>query len=189
MIKRTLASLLLIGSGVAQASGFDISLNDEAASLVYLQNDADFGENGTDIGYGVFFNNSDDFILNANFMVVGEPAGADHPWQFGIGAKAYLGKYDVSDLDLGSIAIGGQIRYTIPASVPMAATLEGHYAPEITSFGDTEKLAEISFRYEFEVVETARVFVGYRLLEADFDSLDGIEFDDQAHVGIRITFN
>lgn len=73
-LKRIVTALVVFSSSVTYADGFDISLNNEAASLVYLDQATDLGEGGTDIGYGVFFNHNDDFILNANFLVVGEPA-------------------------------------------------------------------------------------------------------------------
>ena len=190
MTKHTLAALLLIGSSTTvHATGLDISLSDDTASIVYLTDSSSFGYGGADVGYGVFFNENDDFILNANFLVIGKPATSEQPLQLGVGAKAYLGEFDRSNLDLGALAIGGQIRYIIPSSLaPMAVTLEGYYAPKVTSFGDAENVTEVLLRYEFEIVPSTRAYIGYRNLEADFDVVDNVEFDDEVHLGIRFNF-
>ena len=34
-----------------------------------------------------------------------------------------------------------------------------------------------------------RAYVGYRLLEIDFDEVDDAEFDDEFHLGIRFNLN
>ena len=189
MLKQTFAAALVTCSSLAHASGLDISLSSETASIVYLTDSSSFGYGGADVGYGVFFNENDDFIINANFLVIGKPATSNNPLQLGVGAKAYFGEFDRSNLDLGALAIGGQIRYIIPSSLaPMAITAEGYYAPSVTSFGDAENVTEFTLRYEFEVVPSTRAYVGYRLLEADFETVSNVEFDDEVHVGIRFNF-
>ena len=156
----------------------------------HLTDSSSFGYGGADVGYGLFFNEESDFMLNAGFLVAGKPASEGQPVQFGVGAKGYLGVFDDSELDAAALAIGGQVRYVIPSSVaPMAASLGVYYAPDVTSFADAESLTEIVLRYEFEIVPSTRAYVGYRLLEVDFDEVDDVEFDDEFHLGIRFNLN
>ena len=54
---------------------------------------------------------------------------------------------------------------------------------------DAESLTELVLRYEFEIVPSTRAYVGYRLLEVDFDEVDDAEFDDEFHLGIRFNLN
>ncbi len=189
MLKRIMAVLLLAASSSVQSTGLDLALSDQTASFMLLTDSSSLGYGGADVGYGVFFNEENDFILNARFLVTGNPASSGLPLQFGVGAKAYLGSFDRADLDLGAIGIGGLVRYVIPSSIaPMAATVEAYHAPNITSFVDAESLTEISFRYEFEIVPSTSAYLGYRLIEVDFETLDDAEFDDEFHIGIRLTF-
>ncbi|MEM7208742.1 MAG: YfaZ family outer membrane protein [Pseudomonadota bacterium] len=190
MKKHILPCILLLCATHAQADGLDISLSSETASIVYLSDSSSLGYGGADVGYGVFFNEEDDYLFNANFLVSGKPASQQQPLQFGVGAKGYLGIFDESDFDIGALGIGGQIRYVIPSSVaPMAAALEIYYAPDITSFGDATSLTEVALRYEFEIVPSTRAYVGYRLIEVDFDDVDDVEIDDEFHLGIRFNIN
>jgi len=190
MIVRIIAALLLAISGAAQASGLDFSLGENSATVRFLTRSSSLGYGGADIGYGVFYNEDSDFILDANFMMIGNPASSDRPLQFGVGAKAYIGNYDQANLDIGAIAIGGQIRYVIPSSsTPMALSLEGYYAPGISSFADTESVGELIFRYGFEVASSTVAYVGYRRLEVDFETVSDAELDDNFHIGIRVNFD
>ena len=190
MMVRIMAVLLLAVSGAVQASGLDLGLGDKSASITLLTDSSSLGYGGADVGYGIFFNEDDDIIVNANFMVIGQPASAGRPMQFGVGAKIYIGNYDRDDLDIGAIAIGGQFRYVIPSSVaPMALSIEAYYAPGISSFADTDSLGELIFRYEFEVASSTRAYVGYRRLEVDFETVDNVELDDNFHIGIRVNFD
>ncbi|MEM7293432.1 MAG: YfaZ family outer membrane protein [Pseudomonadota bacterium] len=190
MMKRSIALSLMAFAGSVQASGLDISLSGETASIVYLTDSSSIGYGGADVGFGAFFNEDSDVIATAQFNVIGKAATENQPVQFGVGAKAYLGVLDDADVELGAIAIGAQARYVIPSSVaPMAASATVYYAPDVTSFGDTESLLEIVLRYEFEIVPSTSAYVGYRLLEADFEEVDNVELDDEIHFGIRFSLN
>ena len=183
-------AFLLLGTHTAQADGLDISLGSDAAALTYLTDSSSIGYGGADVGVGVFFNEENDYLFNANILVSGKPATSGQPVQIGVGTKGYLGVFDRSDLTLGALAIGGQVRYVVPSSVgPMSAVGEIFYAPEITSFSDAESLTELNLRFEFEVVPSTRAYIGYRLLEVDFETVDNVEFDDDVHLGIRFELN
>lgn len=188
MIKRCAAvvSLLLCSTG-AQANGFDISLSDETANVVYLTDSGSLGYGGADVGIGLFWNENDDVVGHANVLVTSNPQSGNN-FQFGVGAKAYLGNVDRPDEDVGAIGIGGIVRYVIPAQTPMGLSLEGYWAPRVTSFSDTDGLREISARFELEVMPSTRGYVGYRLLEPDLDTAGKVEIDDEFHIGIRFIF-
>lgn len=190
MIKRIMATLLLAVTGTVHAAGLDLSLSDTTASFVLLTDSSSLGYGGADVGFGVLYNENDDIIFNASFMVVGNPASSQRPVQFGVGAKAYVGNYDKADLDVGALAIGAQLRFVIPSALaPMAATVGFYYAPDIVSFSDADSLTELTFRFEFEIVPSTSAYFGYRRLEVDFKDLNDAEFDDSFHLGIRISFD
>lgn len=188
MIKRFMGvvGLALFSTGV-HANGFDISLSDETANVVYLTDSGSFGYGGADVGFGLFWNENDDYVGHANILVTGNPQSGNN-FQFGVGAKGFAGNVDGPDEDIAAIGIGGLVRYVIPAQTPMGVSLEGYWAPDVTSFSDTKSLKEVTARFEIEVMPSARGYVGYRLLEPELDNAGDVEIDDELHVGIRFTF-
>lgn len=188
MIKRCVAvvSLALCSTG-AQANGFDISLSDETANVVYLTDSGSFGYGGADVGFGLFWNENDDAVGHANILVTSNPQSGNN-FQFGVGAKAFLGNVDVPDEDVAALGIGGMVRYVIPSQTPMGVSVEGYWAPRVTSFSDTDSLKEITARFELEVMPSTRGYVGYRLLEPDLEQAGKVEIDDEFHIGIRFIF-
>lgn len=188
MIKRCLvAASLLAASTAGHAQGLDISLSDKTANLVYLTDSGSLGYGGADMGFGLFFNENDDYLGTGNLLVTSHPTSGRN-LQLGVGAKAYLGEHDASDETVGGIGIGGLARYVIPAQMPMGIALEGYVAPQVTSFGDTKGLTELMARFELEIMPSTRGYIGYRLLEPEFDDAGEVEFDDEVHLGIRITY-
>lgn len=188
MIKRCVAALTIaLCSTSAHANGFDISLSDETANVVYLTDSGSFGYGGADIGFGLFWNENDDVVGHANILVTSNPQSGNN-FQFGIGAKGYLGNLDVSDEDVAAIGIGGLIRYVIPSATPMGISIEGYIAPDVTSFSDTEEVREVSARFEIEVMPSTRGYIGYRWLEPEMETAGDVEIDDEIHLGIRFIF-
>ncbi|HEY3486510.1 MAG TPA: YfaZ family outer membrane protein [Gammaproteobacteria bacterium] len=191
--KILLASMLSFGmAATAQARGLDISIGDEAAQLTYLYNsDGQIGIGGTDLGMGFFFNENDDVVINGGILVTGTSAGQNRALQMGVGVRAHVGKLDIPGEDDGvsAIAIGGKIAYILPSRMPLALSLEGYIAPEVTAFGDNKDLTELLARFEIEIAPTTRFFVGFRNLEVEFED-SGLEYeiDDSGHLGIRFSF-
>lgn len=179
---------------VAQAAGLDLSLGNKTAQFVYLfDSGSQIGIGGADLGAGIFFNEQDDYLLNFSALVMGHAAGRNRALQMGAGVKVYAGQLDSPPIpnqdSVASVGVGGKISYIFPASMPMALSAEMFYAPDITSFGDNERLTEFLIRLELEVAPTTRFYVGYRSLETEFENTDiEYELDDHAHVGVRFSF-
>lgn len=188
MIKRCLvvASLAAV-STAGHAQGLDISLSDKTANITYLTDSGSLGYGGADVGFGVFFNENNDYLGTANLLVTSHPTSGQNV-QVGVGTKAYLGEYDDLDETTAAVGIGGLVRYVIPAQTPMGLALEGYVAPSVTSFSDTESVHELMARFEIEIMPSTRGYVGYRFLEPELEEAGEIELDDEVHVGIRINF-
>lgn len=193
MHKRSVAAAVILAacSAPAHAAGFDISLSDDTANVVWLTDSGSLGYGGADVGFGLFYRENDrgnhDYIGTANLLVTSNPASGNN-FQFGIGAKGYAGNIDGLNEDVAAIAIGGLVRYVIPSQTPMGIALEGYAAPSITSFSDTERVREVMARFELEVMPSTRGYLGYRFLEPRLEQAGDVELDDEIHVGIRITF-
>ena len=190
MMLKKIAALFVFAlmSSQLQARGVDLRLAEETAELVYLTESSTFGYGGADVGLGVFFNEADDFMLSATAMVTGHSAGNNRPLQFGVGGKLMLASLDVPDEEAGALAIGGQMRYVIPATTPVAFLVEGFFAPSITSFSDADGYTEYRLAVELEVTPSARAYLGWRNMEYELEDGTEVEMDDDIHFGVKVEF-
>lgn len=192
MLRKFTAILsLMILSTQLQAEGFDLRLANETAEVIYLTESSTFGYGGADIGLGLLFNESDDFMLSGSAMVTGHSAGNNRPLQFGVGVKLAMISIDQVFIneDVGAVAIGAQARYLFPSSTPVALLAEGFIAPEVVSFSGAKQYREYRFALELEVTPSARAYVGYRQIEVELENFNqDIEIDDHAHLGVKIEF-
>ncbi|MFW2373886.1 MAG: YfaZ family outer membrane protein [Gammaproteobacteria bacterium] len=171
-----------------QAKGLDLRLADEAAELIFLAETSTFGYGGADMGFGFFFNEADDVMFSASMMVSGHGAGNNRALKFGVGVKLLGADLDVPDMTASALALGGQIRYVIPSTTPVALLAEGFISPDITSFNDAEQYLEYRFALELEVTPSARAYIGYRKIEIDLGGARDYEMDDDVHLGVRLAF-
>lgn len=185
-------------TATAQAVGLDVRLGNETAELDYLfVDDARIGTGGLDVHAGLFINEDDDVAALGGFMVTGNALGRSRSLQLGAGVRAYAAALDCEDNPqpcgeqdrVSALAVGGRLSWVLPAYTPMALIGELFYAPQITSFSDNRNLLDFALRFELELAPGARLYLGYRLIEAELDptGLD-YELEDGAHLGLRFSF-
>ncbi len=172
--------------GTANASDFEAALSSETAQFTFRSDSSLIGWGGADLALGFFYNETGDFLLQASLLQMRQ-ASQENPLTFGVGVKTYLGSLDNGD-DILALAIGGQVRYTIPGTMPMAIYLSAYYAPEITSFSDSEDVVDYQFGFQIEALPQTIAFVGIRQLEVSDGNSDYELDDDRIHFGIRLTF-
>lgn len=172
----------------ASANDFEAALSSETAQFTFRSDSSLIGWGGSDLGLGLFYNEESDFIAHASLVQMRQ-ASEEAPLTFGVGVKVYLGVLDDIDQDVFALGIGGEIRYTIPGTMPMAVYLRGNIAPEITSFLDTEGVLDYELGFQIEALPQTIAFVGIRHLEFDTDDDSDYEADDDnIHFGVRLTF-
>ena len=187
---------LLFPLNNVSAGAIDFRVGQDMAELTFFTQNASFGYGGADIGIGVLFNEYNDVIANGSILVSGSSAGDVKALHFGVGAKLYGGDIngpDATPVDIqgGAVAIGGQIRYVFPGSAPFAVLGEIFYAPEVTSISEWDRVLEYRLALELEVTPSARAYVGYRMLEVEFNTFGtsvDYEVDDSANIGVRFEF-
>jgi hypothetical protein len=172
----------------ASASDFEAALSKETAQFTFRSDSSLIGWGGADLSLGLFYNEESDFIGQFGLLQMRQ-ASEQNPLTFGVGVKAYLGQLDDPDADVLGLGIGGQVRYTIAGTMPMAIYLDAIYAPEITSFSDTEGILDYRFGFQIEALPQTTAFVGVRHLEFELDGQNDYEADDDnIHFGVRLTF-
>lgn len=185
---RMLTAAALMGLiPLAGANTLDAFLSKDTAQFTYITDSSVIGFGGADLSLGLYFNDDSDYILSTGLNVVGVPAG-EQPLTFGIGGKMYFGFIDTPDDRFQSVALGGEVRHTIPANMPMYVAAAGYYGPRVTTFGDVRDVLDLTLRYELEVTPGARGFIGYRHLEADMERRRNYKLDEYVHFGVRLDF-
>jgi hypothetical protein len=189
-MRHLLSTLLLSGlfaSGV-KAAELELALSPDSINGEFILDSGIVGAGGADLSLGLFYNEDDDVLGNLGLLVSGMPAGQT-PFTFGLGARFYAGRVKQrNDQTNYNLAIGGRAKYTIPANIPMHASAQIFYAPNITSWSDSEQLLDFGLRYEIEFVPQTSAFVGYRLLKVDLDEGGNPKLDNNVHLGIHLSF-
>lgn len=194
--KALIVTTLLVPFNNVSAGAIDFRVGQDMAELTFFTQNASFGYGGADIGIGVLFNEYNDVIANGSILVSGSSTGDVKALHFGVGAKLYAGDINGPtntsvDIQGGAVAIGGQIRYVFPGNAPLAVLAEAFFAPEVTSISEFDRVLEYRLALELEVTPSARAYIGYRMLEIDFNTFGtnvDYEVDDSAHVGVRFEF-
>ena len=171
-----------------KANDFEVALSSETAQFTFRSDSSLIGWGGADLGFSLFYNEIDD-VLGQMSLMQSRPPSRENPLTFGVGVKVYIGQLDLISENVFGLGIGGEIRYTFAGVTPTAIYLNGHIAPDITSFSDTKEIREYSLGLQMEVLPQTVAFIGIRNIEVDTDSVSEYELDDdEVHVGVRLTF-
>ena len=179
--------LVLASISVTNAGDFEAALSSETAEFTFRSDSSVIGWGGSDLALGLFYNDDSDLIGQASLIQMRQ-ASEETPLTFGVGVKAYLGYLDDPSADVFALAIGGEVRYTIPGTMPMAIYGRAFWAPDITSFSDTEGVIDYSIGFQIEALPQTIAFVGIRHLEFDLEDGDYKADDSNIHLGVRLTF-
>jgi hypothetical protein len=173
---------------LANANDFEAALSRDTAQFTFRTDSSLIGWGGSDLAFGLFYNDESDFIAQASLLQMRQ-ASEDAPLTFGVGVKAYAGQIDKPDDSVLALAIGGEVRYTIPGTMPMAIYGRAYYAPDITSFADSDEVIDYTLGFQIEALPQTVAFVGIRHFEVGLDDNGDYELDDDnLHIGVRLTF-
>ena len=172
----------------ASANDFEAALSTDTAQFTFRSDSSLIGWGGSDLGLGLFYNTDNSLVAEGSLMQM-RPASEEMPLTFGVGVKAYAGSVDHNDDNVVAFAIGGEVRYTIPGTMPMAVYGRGFYAPNITSFADADEVTDLTAGFQIEVMPQTTAFVGIHHLEFGIDNKNDYTADDNnIHIGVRLTF-
>ncbi|MDH5785640.1 MAG: YfaZ family protein [Chromatiales bacterium] len=179
------ALLCAVGSTSVLADSIDINLHDKAIRGTYVTNIS--GTQGLSAEMGILHveptKNNSESLLHLGLLVTGENWSKSGTLDIAMGARVVYASPD--PLELMAIAFGGRVRFS---PVPRLG-IGGHiyYAPDITSYLDSEEYREAGVRLDYQVLPQAFLYVGYRDVEADFGG-GTWEMESEGHVGFKMTF-
>jgi hypothetical protein len=87
-----------------------------------------------------------------------------------------------------ALAIGGQLRYSVPPYRRLILGAEGYYAPDVVTSSPAENVSYSSAYVGYEVVPDALVYFGYRDISADLRDRGDRTIDSGWHFGVRFAF-
>ncbi len=187
------AGLLGISQG-ARASAIDINLNNDAAQFRYIAYDGragGFGKREMDIG--LLYTTDDDLIGMFGAQVIAEAGSASPGLEAGIGFKIFAARSEQDNVsaDFFSLAIGGQLRFSLPPHRRILLGVEGYYSPQVVTFNDADNFSYVSASIGYEILPRASVYLGYRDVRAKLD-LNGVEgtrkIENGGHIGVKFEF-
>lgn len=172
----------------ASANDFEAALSTETAQFTFRSDSSLIGWGGADLALGLFYNTDSSLVVDGSLMQM-RPASEETPLTFGVGVKGYAGSVDDYDETVLAFAVGGEVRYTIPGTMPMAVYGRGFYAPKITSFVDAEEVVDLTAGFQIEAMPQTIAFIGIRHYQFGIDGKSNYDADDDnIHIGVRLTF-
>lgn len=186
-LRASVAALTLLVAAEAGARELDLSLSNDTAMLRYATpiSYSGYGQTSADVGF--MYTESDDFMIVGGIGMMGE-AGSHAPGlHFGVGARGYGVSLD-NGADLGAVALGGTGWFVPPEFNRMGLVAQFYFAPDVTTFGDADRLWDFSSRAEYEVLPEAALYVGYRNVRARLKNRPDVDLDKGWHIGLRMSF-
>lgn len=188
----SLSSALLISataSSTFAASSVEAYLSDDTAQVEFdtlLPKTANLYVNAS-LLYTEENSNNSAFVSTVGFQGV-ETDNATY--RAAVGGRLYF--YDYGSLNGAAVAVGGMFYHTIPGAQRLSAGGYAWYAPQVTSFGDTERIYEVGGRVAYRVIQNTDVFLGYRYLRLKNEKSGKTVFDNALekglHIGFRLNF-
>jgi len=179
---------VVFAAATAGADTLGVDLSSDAAKLSFLR---PLPPEGLEAGGGLMIHDDDGEIIEADLHLVDRPEPGRNALVLGIGGKLPVIMDDRRDADGAALAIGGKLRWTLPQYNRAAVAGNLYYAPSATSFSDIDGYQEYAVRGEFQILEQANVFVGYRNIELSYDGRSrggDRDFDDGVYAGLNIDF-
>lgn len=189
MLHRLVALSLIAISSVAVADTLDVNLSNSAAQFKYNMHSGIAGK--SELFASFMYNEANSLLGEAGLLVLNEE-GSVPGLSLGIGAKAVvssLNKIAPSRKLVSGVALGGQVRFEVPADRRFAFVGEYHYAPKIISFGDAERYYQGAVRAEYSISALTQAYVGYRTTKFVLvnNPVNGV-LDNGPHIGVRLSF-
>ncbi len=188
-------------AGTARAEGLDLALSNETANLNLIlnpfspralrssRNPLRAAPRGSELSIGAFVNEIGDNLLHATILARGVNIANGTQYKLGAGMKVIGGDLEI-DEKVSALALGFQASVLLgyADTNPIDFTVEGFFAPGITSFSDAEQFSEIAARLQVEVIGQARAYLGYRRISFDTNDFGEQQLDRGIHLGLNITF-
>lgn len=177
---------LLSAATVATADSLDFSLNDEVFRLTYAH-ELESETKGLTVDGGWLYTdkrNDSESLFHLGMMVSGQNWSDTGTFDISVGGRLAYSSPD--KYDLLSAALGGDVRFSPIERLGIGGRV--FYAPGILSFMDADSYVEYGMWVDYQLLPQAYVYLGYRKVEFDIEDARDAEYDDDAHIGLKMLF-
>ena len=185
-----IALFLLAAASGARAEGIDFNLSDQALRGAFTGSLTDLFPRLSGVyEVGVLAGEEEgrDFLQgHGGLLVTGDAGARQANVTAGLGVR--LAGMDVDKVSGGALALGGMFEARLPAFNRIGAIAYLYGAPKASSFGDLDGYLEYALGIDYQVLQAASVYLGYRQLKIDIPNVDAITVDNGWHLGLRLSF-
>jgi len=195
MVKKTIITTLLSSAILLAETGAGININEkdlEVEAVLDSRNLAALQTTSTIFQADVNFLNVDE-----RAKLVGAGIGATNKLEgiegveLTFGTKLIWAEVGVND-DFTALPLMAKVRYTFPPLMfnipPVSIESKVLYAPKVLAFGDSEAYSEFRVNAEIEMIESVRVYAGYRNIHTKYKGLSTSLFDTGFYAGLKFSY-
>jgi hypothetical protein len=187
-MKQAFAFLCLaLVAGAARAEHVDINLSDEVLRAVYAGNLTGRMNGIYEFG-GMLGERRDERFeeAHAGLLVTGDAGARKANVNAGLGGRVFAVHAD--ELDGAGLALGGMFEARLPSFNRIGVVGYAYGAPEASTFGDIEGFLEYAVALDYQVLQGASIYVGYRQLKVDVEDYGTFTVDTGYHLGLHLSF-
>jgi len=194
MIKKTIMTTLLSSAVLFAESGGGLNINENDLELEAVLDSRNLEAMQT---------TSTIFQAEANFLNIDEKAksigvgiGATNKLEGIEGVEVTLGGKlvwaEVGDEDFTALPLMAKVRYDFPPLMfnipPVSVESKLLYAPKVLAFGDSEAYREFRVNVEMEMIQSVKIYAGYRNIQAEYKDIENSLFDTGFYGGLRFSY-
>ncbi len=175
---------LLAEDGAAALRSMQLYASDKTAELTYRRMGPAFDLKNSRTSIGFLFNEQRDNVITGGIMYDAQPEFLPG-LSLSFGTKLYAGLLGTENFDVVGVAAAIEASYALPVrQLPLVFSGEISYAPDIFTFGQSDRIIDWNVRTSLKLTNNIEGFVGLRFLQ--FDTRPGDrELDKRVHLGIR----
>lgn len=186
-MKRVFAILgLALAPFGAWAEHVDVNLSDETLRGAYA---APFPRMNGIYEFGGLLGERDDRRFqqgHAALLVTGDAGARQANVTAGLGGRVFA--LHAEEADGAGLALGGMFEARLPAFNRLGVLAYAYGAPKASTFGDFEGWYEYAVSLDYQVLQGASVYGGYRQIKVDVENGGTFTVDNGWHLGLRLNF-
>ncbi len=173
---------LLVSPNV-MSNELNLSVSDESFRVNYS---VDFQGNDISSDLDYFYNEDVEVgLLGAGIYVSGRSNASTGRQTAGIGTRLFHA--DLDGPNGSALSFGGFIKHRLSQANLLSVRASLFKAPGVTSFDRVEDYLEFTLSLEYQLLDSADLYLGYRDLEVDFGDGD-VDLDETFILGLIMRF-
>jgi hypothetical protein len=194
MFKKLLLTTMIVSSLLLAESGVGLNINEQDLELEGILDSRNLEALQTS---STIFQADVNFLKNnEETTLIGAGLGATNKLEGVEGVEVTLGaKFiwaEIAEENFTALPFMAKVRYSFPPlmfNIPPIA-IEGKilYAPKVLSFGDSVSYNEFRVSADMELIESVRIYVGYRNIHTQYVGIKPDLFNTSFYAGMKFSY-